>query len=160
MITYKKMSIFDAPKYTSILHACNSEGKWDTGVAAQIKEKYPEVFEDAISHLKYYNTGFNISYTNDGYAFINLITSSKNSQEPDCPFVILINTCIGLTHLLVTDQTPCNYLDRSTIYMPKINSGGFKVPWIDTERVLQKIVDRFGTNIVICDPNMKEEEIK
>lgn len=45
MITYKKMSLFDAPKETIIVHACNSQGMWGSGIAKPFAQNYPVSYE-------------------------------------------------------------------------------------------------------------------
>ena len=43
-LTVKEMNLFDAPWDALLIHACNTQGVWGSGIAAQLKKAYPDAF--------------------------------------------------------------------------------------------------------------------
>lgn len=131
MLTYKEGSIFDHVREhnTLLVHACNCQGMWGSGVAKQFAEKYPEDYQQYKQFCKDYYplkhcfiTRNNIGclFTSDGYG--------KNVDSPD---QIIYNTIKAVDDLV--NQTR----EDQEIVMPKINSGLFNVPWERTEAILK-----------------------
>src|SRR5216684_1503693 len=100
-IVYKKGSLFDAPHGSVLVHACNAQGMWGSGIAKEFASRFPESYEDykAICQVGYeLGTG----QLETGQAFVLgcenehrvgcLITSSNYGQLKDPKDVILKNT--------------------------------------------------------------------
>lgn len=144
MITYKKMSLFDAPKGALLMHACNAQGVWGSGIAKEFKVRYPAAFE-------WYRMCCDIEDM-VGQACISgyvgcLVTSENYGNKKDSPDKIIIQTILALQSLI--DQT-----SEKTIYCNKFNSGLFAVPWERTEAVLEYFSERYGIEFVVCDPDL------
>lgn len=134
MITYVQGDLFNAPPSQLLVHACNCQGVWGSGVAAQFKKYRPIEFTlyKRFSELLGRNALGQALIINDVGC---LFTSFNYGLNVDPPELILKNTEIALITLL--DHTTMD------IAMPKINSGLFKVPWEDTEKILNKFDHNF-----------------
>ncbi len=160
LIAYKKMSLFDAPKGSYLVHACNSQGVWGSGIAATFKEKFPHsfaVYNRACQGNSKFALGKSWSINDVDYVVTCLIVSEgygkyKSSQED-----ILKYTEMALHSLLsfVVEW------DKSTkvIYSNRFNSGFFGVPWNETEKVLKKVLKQYNINWVVCDPQLGDTSI-
>lgn len=146
MVTYKNMSVLDAPLDSFILHSCNLEGKWDSGVAKQIKDEYPRAFDNYKERVGYQELGDYNLFISDLYV-VNLFVSKNDSKHPDSPDSILFWTGVALDKF-VREMTQ----ENQSVYLPKINSGGFKVPWNKTENILNILSEKYKINWVVCDP--------
>jgi ADP-ribose 1''-phosphate phosphatase len=147
-IVYKKGSLFDAPPGSVLVHACNAQGVWGSGIAKQFVDHFPKSYEFYKDECKY------IAKQEMGRTFGNviicpkendrivagLITSWNYGKNKDSKIKILENTRIALQSLL----SGCNnklyvYKDRE-IHSCKFNSGLFGVEWSETERVLLEVM--------------------
>lgn len=162
MVTYQKMSLFDAPHGSIIVHACNSQGVWGSGIAKPFKEKYPKSFREYHEFCKMSNdeprgsacgqAGLSSSYDGEPHTVGWLITSHNYGQLKDSPEVIKVYTTLALHNFckLVVER---NYLSTSKIdvYSNKFNSGLFSVPWEDTELILNTVLKSFPKiNWIVC----------
>jgi ADP-ribose 1''-phosphate phosphatase len=155
-IHYKKISLFDAPAGAILVHACNAQGVWGSGIAKEFKSKFPKSFKEYNEYCKN-----NPSYYTDGTALITklendhqvgcLITSSNYGDKLNAEQTILINT----KHALENLAQKCK---ETTFYSNKFNSGFFKVPWEHTEKLINDFVKKHNKIWIICDPNLKEEK--
>lgn len=167
MITTKKMSLFDAPEDSIIIHACNSQGVWGSGIAKAFKERYPFSFSEYADVTRCFNnergtacgTGFMSSAHVDEAHWVGWITTSHNyGPLKDSPELIKINTTLALHDL-------CKYIYRAhpkdsnetiDVYSNKFNSGLFNVPWEDSELILQTVLRDFKRiNWIVCDSEGK-----
>jgi hypothetical protein len=151
MLIYKKMSVLDVPSDGILIQSCNIEGKWDSGVAKALKEFNPKMFIDYQEYCKYSDLGTYDYYDYDEFGLVNLYVSNGDSQNPDDPYSINFYTGLALNSFFNS------IIFKENFYMPKINSGGFKVNWEETEKLLTLLCKRYMISITICDPNMKEE---
>ena len=163
-VTYKKMSLFDAPEAAYIVHACNAKGVWGSGIAKQILDRYPKAF------LAYKDLCLRAGDRAVGHAvqshFIpevqkhivyNLITSvgygsAKSSKED-----ILIYTTLAIEEMCkhVTELAIMNE-NIEDVYTCKINSGLFNVPWEETENIIKLMANRWPrVNWIVCDPDLQ-----
>ena len=147
------MSLFDAEPGSILVHACNAEGIWGSGIAAQIKKRYPKAYERYSIHcsdigpsILGFSTQANI--LNDKHQICNMITSSIDSKGPDDIETILINTTLALDHFL--NRYTSRYVG-TPIYSNKFNSGIFNVPWERTEKVLKVLTDRYNVEWTVCE---------
>jgi ADP-ribose 1''-phosphate phosphatase len=158
-IKYHKISIFDAPLGSTLVHAVNCQGQFRSGIAAAIKEKYPEVYEEykeecERTHPMFLLGDAGIFQTNDENYFIgNLFTSIQESQNKDSEEDILISTTLAVDDFLL--QNDINF-DMKSIYSVKINSGHFGVPWEKTAKIIEVLSNRYDVEWNVCDPNLEE----
>lgn len=164
MISYKKMSLFDAPEGSILVHGCNAQGVWGSGIAAPFKEKYPRSWKEYNSYCekalekdkKFGAVGTTLITNQENKRFIGcLITSFSYGKDRDSVEDIVAQTFLALDSLF-RNLKESNELDRP-IYSNKFNSGMFKVDWRYTERCLQYFVKRYGVEWVVCDPEMAEK---
>ena len=137
MITYKTGSLFEAPKASLLAHACNCKGKWTSGIAAAFKAKFPEsfrIYRDYCFTLpEHLLIGKAMMTFENGYFIGCLFTSIDESHNPDPAEKILEQTRTALIYLDAAN------FGGAEIHMPKINAGHFKVPWEQTEKVLESL---------------------
>lgn len=50
-IEYHKGNLLEAPDVDVIIHGCNCQGVWGAGIAKQIKQKWPYVFQSYIKYM-------------------------------------------------------------------------------------------------------------
>lgn len=140
-IEYRTGSLFDAPPGALLVHACNSQGVWGSGIALEFKKRFPEAY-------KYYKTVCDESRHDNlvghivlpGDSVACLITSWGYGQNVSPPHMILQATETAFRQLL-RSVTP-----TEEIHMPMINSGLFRVPWEQTECILNKVLAQGFTN--------------
>jgi ADP-ribose 1''-phosphate phosphatase len=139
MITVVKGNLFHAPKDELIVHACNCEGVWGAGIAADFRALYPEYYKAYKRHCQSFGHSLagtalllqglkhpvGCLFTSTGFGFT---VQSRNE--------IIANTLNSLIDLL--QQTP----HTKVINMPQINAGLFRVPWKLTEEVLKEFPER------------------
>lgn len=121
---YLTGNLFDAPKGSYLLHACNCVGRWGSGVAAEFARRFPKAYGEYKARCKYgVKPGdIFISSEENGYRIIGLFTSKDYGDRVDSPSKIIEATKVAIRKLPY---------DRP-IHMPKINSGLFRVPWENT----------------------------
>lgn len=156
MITHKKMSLFDAPEGSIIVHACNAQGVWGSGIAEAFKAKYPRSFKEynefCMEGLKkdpaFGRVGSTLVTNQENKRFVGcLITSFDYGRNKDNPEDIIAQTYLALDALFKERD-----MTGHPIYSNKFNSGMFKVDWQYTERVLRYFVKRYNLEWVVCDP--------
>ena len=139
-IIYKKGDLFTATPEEGalnlLLHACNCQGVWGSGVAKQFAAKFP------IAYLEYKDSceefeGQQLSRADifsqeNGFNVVALYTSTGYGPTLDQPAWILSATVSAL-HLL---EDKLIFEPNVRIHSPKINSGLFKTPWEDTEKLI------------------------
>lgn len=143
-LIYKdNFDLFNAPKNVVLAHACNAKGVWGSGVAVQFKKYFPveyELYYHYCNNVKKSVLGTSVLLNRVGC----LITSLGYGDSVDPEDRIILNTKTSFTQLL--DNT------TSDIYIPKINSGLFKVPWEKTEEVILEVIKNRSSerNIYVC----------
>lgn len=162
MLKYEKKSLFDVPEGSLIVHGCNAQGVWGRGIAKEFKERYPKAYELYQQDCaRYKNTPFRTGragyFNNNEKHWVGwLITSDGYAKNTDSVEIIKINTTLALNQLLlwVSDDAL-----SSTIYSNKFNSGLFRVPWEETERILKAVLKRYpNVTWIVCDPNLVDSE--
>ena len=138
-IKYIEDDLFTAKGFLG--HACNCQGVWGSGVAKQFKERFftEYLIYNAYSRLLYSHSEPEIGIFDEdsqalGTTFIVnrivcLFTSLNYGDKVDAPEKILENTKNALTDLNLFGVV-------KELNIPKINSGLFKVPWEETEKIL------------------------
>lgn len=148
MIVYKKMSLFDAPPGSTLVHACNANAVWGAGIAKEMKERFPYAYHRYEEECKTYPMigEFTLDMDNS-YWIASLITSDSYGSKVDNPEEILVHTTIALNEF-------CRSMDdndKSIVYSNKFNSGLFKVPWERTEAILKVLVKRYNIDWIVCE---------
>jgi len=139
-ITTIKGNLFDAPKGSIIIHACNCKGVWGSGIAAQFAKRFPkarEVYSKLCSEKGSSLLGTCLLIPAGDYIIGCLFTSKNYGSYVDSPQKILEST-----RKAVRDMIGQN-LDDRPMHMCKINSNLFKVPWGDTKSVLKEFDKEF-----------------
>lgn len=164
MISYKAISLFDAPKETIIVHACNSQGVWGSGIAKPFKENYPVSYEYYADFCRKWNDRRG---TACGLADLGpfpqsenhwvgwLVTSHNYGPLKDSPELIKIHTTLALKEFCKKVYTahPSETDPVIEVYSNKFNSGLFAVPWEDTELILNTVLKDFKRiNWTVCEP--------
>lgn len=136
MIKYKKGSLFTADEDRVLVHACNSLGVWGKGIAAEFKIRYPIVYEEYRGYCvdaEYPIIG--TCYVDSYGEVASLITSHNFGKNIDSKEEILVNTTLAL------DVLCQGYFKKFA--SNKFNSGLFRVPWEETEKILKVFVKRY-----------------
>lgn len=134
-----KGSLFNAPKGSILIHACNARGVWGTGIAVEFKKRFPESFE--FYHQFCEEEGKKLvgltllCPEENGYVVGCLISSDGYGKFKDTPEDILKHTRLAL---------PCVLTENRLIHSNMFNSGLFGVPWDETEKVLIEVMDKVG----------------
>ncbi|PSK46064.1 hypothetical protein B9Z65_5032 [Elsinoe australis] len=143
--------LFSAPPNTVLVHACNCKGVWGNGIAKAFRIRYPGAYKICGAHCnrsqkaELPGTALLIEpQTNDkDKHFVgNLFTSKSYGRTKDSPDIILKNTDAAMRDLLgqiaaYNDGKEANRIER--IWMCKINSGLFNVPWKHSKALLSDL---------------------
>lgn len=132
---YRKGSLFKAAEPGAVLvHACNTQGSWGAGIAAQFKKKYPQAYNDYKNWCEKYPDeliGSYIKLKDKDTTIGCLFTSSGYGDKKDPQETILENTRKSIQAFIHTLPY------RAVVNSPKINAGLFKVPWKETEKIIK-----------------------
>ena len=151
--------LFDAPKGSILLHACNCKGSWGAGIAAVFKRRYPSAFEAYKEHCYKFKdsslagTAYLIapSANETSQHYIGCLFTSKScGKAKDSPLTILSYTRSAMEDMV--DKIAAerkNDVRIGEIRMCRINSGYFGVPWERTKSVLEGIESTDGTVVEI-----------
>jgi ADP-ribose 1''-phosphate phosphatase len=142
MIIHKKGSLFDTPEGSWLVHACNAQGVWGSGIAKEFKDRFKDSFRE------YYRFCFQHDPRSGavGRSYLTaenvgcLITSYDYGNAVDSPEKILDATQRALADFFrayVFDDRPW------TIYSCRFNSGLFNVPWEKTETILDGFLQHY-----------------
>lgn len=160
MITYKKMSLFDAPEGSILVHGCNAQGVWGSGIAAPFKAQYPRSWREYNEYClkalekdnEYGAVGTTLITSQENKRFVGcLITSFSYGKDRDSRPDILGQTYLALDSLFRNAA-----LKGKPIYSNRFNSGMFQVHWDHTESVLKYFVKRYDVEWIVCDPDLKD----
>ncbi|PVI03165.1 hypothetical protein DM02DRAFT_640764 [Periconia macrospinosa] len=154
-LIYHRGDIFAAPPNALLIHACNTQGSWGSGIASAFRARYPAAYKRYRDYcVKAHNPATNPvptgtcllippCETSNGKPkhWIGCVfTSAKYGKAKDTPKMILRNTGQAMTHLLnqvkeAEDNDGC----FGEIRMCMINSGKFGVPWKATVEILEDV---------------------
>jgi len=168
----KKGDLFAAaPNNAVLIHACNCQGRWGKGIAAIFAKKYPKAFKVYQSHCQPHikagttkslvGTAQLIEPLDKKKHFVGCLYTSDNSgMTKGTPAQILAATKPAIESLIAQINT-WNKTNKKedrvqSLYICKINSKLFNVPWKDTKKLLESMaVDLQGLEpkIMIRDLN-------
>lgn len=159
-IIYKKQSLFAAPKGSLLIHSCNCQGVWGSGIAKEFKTRFPKSYMN-------YNEYCRIMPINVGpiegnamlcdpendYQVGCLMTSNNYGSKVDSEEKILNNTYSSILELLEFNS----FNNKYPIYSNKFNSGLFKVPWEKTEAILLELLKDKDYDWIVCCLDLKND---
>jgi ADP-ribose 1''-phosphate phosphatase len=159
-ITYFKSSLFDVPVNSVIVHACNAQGVWGAGIAAEFRTRY---LYSNMAYEQFCDTnkvitgkaGLSSWHVKERHWVGWLITSFGYGSRKDSRIAILTNTALAVSSLC---ENLCKQLDHAQIevYSNKFNSGLFGVPWEETEEVLKNTLKHYKRiKWIVCDPELE-----
>lgn len=155
MLKYEKMSLFDAPPGSILMHGCNAQGVWGRGIAAEFKKRFPKSYTE---YTKLCNVGKSLI---PGYGRVGqvVLLEEENTQQVACLVtsydygdidperIILLQTALALEDLCARYYVT----RRKKIYCNKFNSGLFQVPWHETEYILKYFAEKYDLDITVCE---------
>ncbi|KAF2672424.1 hypothetical protein BT63DRAFT_362830, partial [Microthyrium microscopicum] len=154
-ITVQPMDLFAAPENSILMHACNCQGDWGGGIALAFKKIYPNAYQfqrdyclrfvSAKTSQQLVGTALLIPPMDSGNKhFIGcLFTSHRYGRAKDSPEKILESTKPAVEAMFTVinkwnerhePEEQCQYM-----YMCKINSGLFNVPWESTQEIIEEL---------------------
>lgn len=141
MIHYKKLNLFHAPRGNYLVHACNAQGVWGSGIAKRFRILYPKSYEYYHDHVKNRGVGNCLICPTEKYqTVVCLITSNDYGNKVDNPASIVSATESALKDFMFRrDKT-------KEIWSNKFNSGLFNVPWSKT----QKLIKNLNVDWTVC----------
>jgi ADP-ribose 1''-phosphate phosphatase len=137
--------LFAAPSDSVLIHACNGIGSWGAGIALAFKQNYPNAFKVYQAHCKssspkeLLGTALLIPpCENSGprHWVGCLFTSRQVGRRKDTPSRIIQATKPAMEQMLecITNEGKEKI---SSIFMCKINSGLFNVPWEQSKAIIE-----------------------
>lgn len=171
MIQYIKKDLFKSIPPSILAHACNTHGIWGGGIAYQFAHKFPSTEQVYIDHCSSHTTAELLGTTllipsspqdpgntirDKCHVIACLFTSAGGGGNADGVREIVKNTERAVADLEnQLDNAQEEWLIKTkgeegwVVEMPKINAGIFRVPWEDTEKVLQK--SKLDYNVYVVD---------
>lgn len=156
-LEYRKGNLFDAPAGAALMHSCNCQGSWSSGVALTFKQKFPAAFKAYEKHCldvrpRWFNersplVGSQYSVWSSGSLIVCLFTSDKYGSLVDPPEMVLDATRKALNEFLNSENAKL----VTEIHLPKINSDRFRVPWEQTEAILKELAASSGKKWIIWE---------
>jgi ADP-ribose 1''-phosphate phosphatase len=143
-VTTIKGNLFDAPKGSIIIHACNTKGVWGSGIAKSFAVKYNgayNVYRAACLSKGSALLGTCLLIPTHNHVVACLFTSKSYGHFVDKPAMILNSTETALADLIKQN------VGNLPLHTCKINSGLFNVPWRDTKALLKAT----GQDFVVYD---------
>lgn len=136
MVTYEKGDVMNVSDPLSILvHACNCEGRWGSGVAVCFRQRFPQAHHDYQILCRLHGHGLigtTLICDDQKPAVGCLFTSRGYGQQKDSVDQILFATDRAIKHMF--EQLAPNI----HIHSPMINAGLFAVPWEKTEEIINR----------------------
>jgi ADP-ribose 1''-phosphate phosphatase len=156
MIMYKTASLFDAPKGAYLVHACNAQGVWGSGIAVEFKKRFPGAFAhynrncQNPSHMV---LGHSWCMHETDYTVVCLMVSYGYGRTVSSKEEILARTRTSVVELLNATKEAAKFMkEPPMICSNKFNSGYFGVPWPETEAVLAECLKDYPYDWVVYDP--------
>lgn len=112
LLRYVPGILFQAPRGSILIHACNTVGSWGAGIAKAFKSRYPEAFEVYRDHCKEHHpndligTCLIIRSEAGDHDIACLFTSRDYGKRVDSQEDILAATRLAIQGLLKQNQDP------------------------------------------------------
>ena len=132
-ITNIQGSLFEAPAGAILIHSCNCQGMWGSGIAKEFAVRFPIEYRLYTRHCKITPKVLGTALLIHGskYSIGCLFTSFSYGAHVDSPSKILQATKTAITDLIRQNTK------NQPFHACKFNSGLFKVPWEDTLAILE-----------------------
>lgn len=128
MLEYRKGNLLSVTSGI-IAHGCNAQGVMGSGVAFQIKNKYPEAYLDYLIMPKRLGEVSLVKVTKDLYV-ANCITQEYYGRDKSVVYVDYDAINLVMNKL-------CRIQQECTVNMPKIGAGLANGDWSKIERIIQ-----------------------
>jgi ADP-ribose 1''-phosphate phosphatase len=157
-LTERKGDLFAAPPNTLLIHACNCVGSWNAGIALAFQKTYPAAYAIYQSHCSSRTPNSLLSTClliqpqpgdKPNHWIGCLFTSRKFGRGKDSKEEILDSTDSALQDML--EQLEDGKKKPKGVWMCKINSGSFKVPWMQTKKLIEALSFKGGLHIEVVD---------
>ncbi|KAI4812160.1 hypothetical protein E4T44_10479 [Aureobasidium sp. EXF-8845] len=157
-LTERIGDLFGAPSNTLLVHACNCVGSWNAGIALAFQKKYPAHYAIYQAHCKSRTPNSLLSTcllippqpgSGPNHWIGCLFTSRKYGRGKDSKDDILDSTDSALQDML--EQLEDLKKKPKGVWMCKINSGSFKVPWSQTKKLVEALTFKGGLQIDVVD---------
>jgi ADP-ribose 1''-phosphate phosphatase len=157
-LTERIGNLFDAPSNTLLVHACNCVGSWNAGIALTFQKNYPAHYSIYQAHCKSRTPNSLLSTcllippqpgSGPNHWIGCLFTSRKYGRGKDSKDDILDSTDSALQDML--EQLEDVKKKPKGVWMCKINSGSFKVPWSQTKKLIEALTFKGGLQIDVVD---------
>lgn len=122
-----------------IVHGCNAQGIMGSGVAKQLRQKYPEIFTDYILAKPYYLGQVIISRVSPTLLVVSAITQQYYGRDPNTIYVDY--QAVGNAFLSLNNMFP-----GQTLHIPQIGAGLGNGDW---ERI-ESIINAVNPNVICC----------
>lgn len=128
-----------------IMHGCNNQGFMESGIAAQIKKKYPVAYEEYRRHHEL--TGlrlgsFHLVDVNPGRRVINAITQTQGG----------IPVSYDAINQIFTDLNTVNLNPHKRIAIPRIGAGVAGGSWDIIESIIKTRAVKYEVCVYVYDP--------
>jgi ADP-ribose 1''-phosphate phosphatase len=157
-LTERKGDLFAAPPNTLLIHACNCIGSWNAGIALAFQKTYPAAYSIYQAHCASRTPNSLLSTClliapqpgdKPNHWIGCLFTSRKFGRGKDSKDEILDSTDSALQDML--EQLEDGKKKPKGVWMCKINSGSFKVPWVQTKKLIEALSFKGGLHIEVVD---------
>lgn len=128
MLEYKKGDLLSVTKGI-IAHGCNAQGVMGSGVALQIKQKYPQAYHSYLTMPKALGMVDLVQVTKDLYV-ANCITQEFYGRDPKVVYVDYDAVNLVMNKL-------CRLEQNCVVNLPKIGAGLANGSWSRIERIIQ-----------------------
>lgn len=135
---------FDIVKDSSVqkhvlVHGCNCVGRYNSGLAKQIREKYPEAYESYLEYVKNNDRMYLLGSTDvvsigESGIIVNAFTQRYYGRDKDTTYVDY--RAIGKVFYSVAKMFP----DCAIIY-PKIGAGLANGDWYEIKPIIDSALD-------------------
>lgn len=154
-LIYRTGSLFEAPPGAVLVHACNGQGVWGAGIAAQMKVRFPAAFEKYClrcastrwEHLR----GFAQVSRCPPFWVASLPVSERYGVHRDSVRQIVQATRAALQGLLAPESWG-GAVRPDEFHSPRINAGLFGVPWELTAAVIGELAPLYGVSWTVWTP--------
>lgn len=146
-INYIQGNLLESPELY-IMHGCNNQGFMESGIAAQIKKKWPIVFKEYRRHHDL--TGlvlgtFHLVDVAPGRRVINAITQTQGG----------VPVSYDAINKIFTDLNTVNLGKPRVLSIPAIGAGVAGGSWDIIEKIIEVRSENYQVNVYLFDPNEK-----
>lgn len=126
-----------------LLHGCNAQGVMGSGIAAQIKKRYPDCFKVYKNRVPYTKVGSVIWYESDSITIGNCITQAHYGRHPKVQYCSYdgIASCMVKVREYLTDA------GKNEVHMPKIGAGLGNGDWNIIAPIVECQLRDFKANV-------------